>query len=75
MKKSKMYNFSFKCGLELVNTFKGARHPVIDLVINSLRIYAKHNGADGIKRIVLMLKYFLRSLFQEDMSKRRTSSG
>ena len=53
---------SIKCGLEIINTFKGSRHPLVDLVLDMLQTFAKHHGADGIKRIVLMLYYFLHTL-------------
>ena len=53
-----------KCGLDIVSTFKGARHPVIDLVIDMLRDFTKRNGEDGTKRIMFMLYFFLRALVQ-----------
>ena len=67
--------FYYKSGLEIVHTFKGSRHPVIDLVIDCLQIYAKQNGADGVKRIILMLKFFLRALVNDNTSNRWTSDG
>ena len=67
--------FFYKCGLEILNTFKGSRHPVIDLVINSLQVYAKQNGADGVKRIIFMLKFFLRAAVQDNTSNRWSLDG
>ena len=58
-----------KCGLDIVNTFKGSRHPIIDLVIDILQDFTKRNGADGTKRIMFMLYFFIRALVQNTNSK------
>ena len=48
---------------------------MIDLVINCLQIYAKQNGADGVKRIIFMLKLFLRALVQDNTMGNWNSDG
>ena len=52
--------------MEIINTFKGSRHPVLDLIIDMLQRFSQKNGADGIKRVVLILFYFLRAVSEDE---------
>ena len=45
------------------------------MIIDILQSYAKENGADGTKRIILLLKFFLRSLLNDNSSSTWTSEG
>ena len=59
-------NTLLKCGMEIINTFKGSRSPVLDMIIDMLQRFSQQNGADGVKRIVLILFYFLRAVSDDE---------
>ena len=59
-------NTLLKCGMEIINTFKGSRHPVLDLIIDIIHRFSQQNGADGVKRVVLILFYFLRAVSDDE---------
>ena len=57
-----------KCGMDITNTFKGSRHPMVDLIVDILQSFARNYGADGIKRIVLMLNFFFHAIIHNTVS-------